>query len=60
VVAALLGTTKRVDGTVEVRYAAHPLYYFVGDTRPGQVAGQGIDAFGAEWYIVSPSGRQIG
>jgi predicted lipoprotein with Yx(FWY)xxD motif len=58
--ASLLGTTTRQDGTTEVTYAGHPLYYFIADRQAGQVSGQGIDAFGAPWYVVSPSGTQIG
>jgi predicted lipoprotein with Yx(FWY)xxD motif len=58
--ASLLGTTTRKDGTTEVTYAGHPLYYFIADQQAGQVSGQGIDAFGAPWYVVSPSGMQIG
>ena len=57
--ASLLGTTARGDGTTEVTYANHPLYYFIADKQPGQATGQGIDAFGAPWYVVSPSGMQI-
>jgi predicted lipoprotein with Yx(FWY)xxD motif len=57
--AALLGTTMRDDGTTEVTYAGHPLYYFSGDTAPGDTNGQGVDAFGAEWYALSPSGTSI-
>lgn len=34
--ASLLGTTKRKDGKLEVTYNRHPLYYFVGDRKPGQ------------------------
>ena len=51
--------TDRGDGTTEVTYAGHPLYYFIADNQVGQVSGQGIDAFGAPWYVVSPSGMQI-
>jgi predicted lipoprotein with Yx(FWY)xxD motif len=58
--ASLLGTTTRRDGTTEVTYAGHPLYYFISDTKAGDVSGQGINAFGAPWYVVSPSGMQIG
>jgi predicted lipoprotein with Yx(FWY)xxD motif len=58
--ASLLGTTKRRDGSTEVTYAGHPLYYFISDTKAGDVSGQGINAFGAPWYVVSPSGVQIG
>ena len=57
--ASLLGTTRRGDGTTEVTYAGHPLYYFIADRQPGQVTGQGIDAFGGPWYVVSPSGMQV-
>ena len=57
--ASLLGTTTRQDGTIEVTYAGHPLYYFIADRQAGQVSGQGIDGFGGPWYVVSPSGMQI-
>ena len=49
----------RADGTTEVTYAGHPLYYFISDKKPGDVTGQRIDAFGAPWYVISPSGTQI-
>ena len=55
----LLGTTVRADGTREVTYAGHPLYYFVADTKSGDVTGQGINSYGGLWYVVSPSGAQI-
>ena len=58
--AGLLGTTKRTDGTLQVTYAGHPLYYFTGSTKPGQVNGQGVDGFGAHWDAVRPSGAQAG
>jgi predicted lipoprotein with Yx(FWY)xxD motif len=58
--ASLLGTTTRQDGKTEVTYAGHPLYYFISDKKAGDVSGQGINAFGGPWYVVSPSGTQIG
>jgi predicted lipoprotein with Yx(FWY)xxD motif len=58
--ASLLGTATRQDGTTEVTYAGHPLYYFISDKKAGDVTGQGINGFGAPWYVVSPSGMQIG
>ena len=57
--AGLLGTTKRPDGTMEVTYGGHPLYYYSGDAAPGDTAGQEVDAFGAEWYAVAPSGEAV-
>jgi predicted lipoprotein with Yx(FWY)xxD motif len=58
--ASLLGTTKRADGTTEVTYGGHPLYRFSGDAQAGQTTGQDSPAFGAAWYVVAPSGKQIG
>jgi predicted lipoprotein with Yx(FWY)xxD motif len=57
--ASLLGTTKRADGSSEVTYAGHPLYYFAGDTAPGQAAGQGNNGFGALWWVVKPDGQAL-
>jgi predicted lipoprotein with Yx(FWY)xxD motif len=57
--ASLLGTTKRADGSTQVTYNGHPVYSFVQDTAPGTTAGQEVDAFGAEWYVLDPSGKAI-
>jgi predicted lipoprotein with Yx(FWY)xxD motif len=54
-----LGTITRSDGTKQVTYDGHPLYYFVGDSAPDQTSGQGSDSFGAKWWLVAPSGAQI-
>ena len=54
-----LGTTTRPDGTKQVTYHGHPLYYFVNDTSAGQTAGQGSKAFGAGWYVVGTNGNKI-
>jgi predicted lipoprotein with Yx(FWY)xxD motif len=43
-----------------VVYNRHPLYRFVADTKPGNTNGQGLTAFGARWFVVSPAGHQIG
>jgi predicted lipoprotein with Yx(FWY)xxD motif len=57
--ASLLGTTKRTDGTTEVTYNGHPLYYFVSDTKPGDTTGQAIIQFGAPWYVLTANGMEI-
>ena len=60
VTASLLGTTIRTDGTTEVTYGGHPLYYVVTDHNPGDATGQGVNNFGAPWDVVGPDGKQIG
>ena len=57
--ASLLGATTRSDGSREVTYAGHPLYYYAGDSAPGQTSGQGSDSFGSPWWVVSPAGKAI-
>ena len=59
VTASDLGTTMRSDGTEEVTYKGHPLYYFIADTSAGSTKGQGSDSFGAKWWLVAPSGTAI-
>jgi predicted lipoprotein with Yx(FWY)xxD motif len=59
VAAAKLGTTKRSDGSTQVTYDGHPLYYYSGDMKPGDVTGQGLDTFGGLWWVLSPSGMAI-
>ena len=44
---------------MQVTYAGHPLYTYAGDAKPGDVQGQGLDQFGAEWYVLAPSGQKI-
>ena len=56
---ALLNTSPRKDRTAQVTYNGHPLYFFVGDSKPGDTHGEGINAFGGSWYVVSPSGAKI-
>lgn len=57
--ASLVGTTTRSDGTSQVTYNGHPVYRYSGDQNPGDTAGQGLDAFGATWYVLSPAGDQV-
>jgi len=56
---SLLGTTKRRDGRRQVTYAGRPLYYYVRDTKPGQIRCQKVAEFGGTWLIVRPSGRLV-
>lgn len=54
-----LKTITRSDGTKQVTYAGHPLYYYRGDTAPGDTNGQGSSNFGAKWWLLTPSGAPI-
>jgi predicted lipoprotein with Yx(FWY)xxD motif len=56
---SLLGTVKRADGTEQVTYNGHPLYYFAGDSGPGMAKGQGSKDFGASWYVLNAKGSKI-
>jgi predicted lipoprotein with Yx(FWY)xxD motif len=53
---ALLGTTERDDGEMQVTYDGHPLYYFASDQAPGDTKGQAI---GDVWYVVDASGKAV-
>jgi predicted lipoprotein with Yx(FWY)xxD motif len=56
---SLLGTTKRRDGRRQITYAGRPLYYYVGDRKPGQIRCQNVAEFGGTWLVVRPSGRLV-
>jgi predicted lipoprotein with Yx(FWY)xxD motif len=56
---ALLGTIKRSNGKLQVTYNHHPLYWFKFDKTAGQAKGENIEAFGGEWYVVSPKGAKV-
>ncbi len=51
-----LGTAARADGSLQVVYAGHPLYFFAGDQLAGQTGGEGSDG---KWWIVGPDGSPI-
>ena len=44
-----LGTIVRPDGRTQVTYRGRPLYRFTGDTRPGDVTGEGFRDVGV-WH----------
>ena len=57
--ASKLGTITRKDGSTQVTYNGHPLYRYAPDSKPGDTKGQGLKQFGAEWYVLSPSGEKV-
>ena len=54
-----IATTHRSDGTEQVTYAGHPLYYYAGDENARETDGQGLDDFGGLWWLVDPAGQKI-
>ena len=54
--AGMIGTAT---GSSQVTYAGHPLYWFAGDTAPGDTNGEGLTDFGGAWYAVSPAGKAV-
>ena len=55
----LLGLDKDPAGGKVVTYDKWPLYTYVGDTAAGQATGQGLDASGGDWFVISPSGKLV-
>jgi predicted lipoprotein with Yx(FWY)xxD motif len=55
----LLGTTRRPDGMRQLTYAGRPLYFYVGDRKPGQILCQGVSEFGGDWLVVRPNGALV-
>jgi predicted lipoprotein with Yx(FWY)xxD motif len=60
VAARQLGITKRPNGSLQVTYGGRPLYYYIGDRKPGQILCQNVTEFGGVWRVVRPSGRLVG
>jgi len=53
---AKVGVVKRPDGKMQVTYAGFPLYLYSGDSKAGDVNGQGV---GGVWHVIAPSGVVI-
>lgn len=56
-VTGTLGTITRPDGSTQITYDGHPLYYYQTDTKPGEANGQGVNG---TWFIAPPSGQLTG
>ena len=56
---SLVSTTTRSDGMRQVTYHGHPLYLFKNDSKAGDTNGEGLNAFGGNWFAVSPTGQEI-
>lgn len=54
-----MSTLKRKDGSLQVTYYGHPLYTYTGDKKPGEANGNGVKAFGGQWYALHPENRRL-
>jgi predicted lipoprotein with Yx(FWY)xxD motif len=55
----LIGTTRRTDGRLQATYGGHPIYFYEGDTKPGQVLCQAVYEFGGFWYVLRANGKAV-
>ena len=55
----MLGRTTSPRGVRQVTYNGHPLYYYIGDSKPGDTRGQALNQFGALWYVLGPTGNAV-
>ncbi len=55
--ATLLSTAEHPTAGTQVTYNGWPLYFFSGDSAPGDTNGQ---AQGDAWYVLDPTGNAIG
>jgi len=53
--AAKIGLAKRANGKFQVTFMGHPLYFFVSDTKAGDVHGASV----AHWAAFSPTGAKL-
>ena len=51
----MLGTTERTDGSTQVTYNGHPLYYYAHED-PGEVKCHNISTHGGLWWVIKPNG----
>lgn len=50
-VTGTFATFERPEGTTQVSYDGQPLYYFIGDTAPGETNGEGLAGV---WSVAKP------
>jgi predicted lipoprotein with Yx(FWY)xxD motif len=56
---ALIATAVRNDGSLQLTYNDHPLYYYAGDHTAGEIKCQAVIEFGGGWYVIDSQGNKI-
>jgi predicted lipoprotein with Yx(FWY)xxD motif len=57
--ASLVGMAPRPDGSSQVTYNGHRVYLFQNDHKAGDTNGEGLNAFGGNWFALSSAGNQV-
>ncbi|WP_052100879.1 COG4315 family predicted lipoprotein [Novilysobacter arseniciresistens] len=57
--ADLLGTIERADGTAQLTYNGHPLYYYTRDMGAQAPTGHDLTDDWGEWYLLTPAGTEV-
>lgn len=57
--ADLLGTIERADGTAQLTYNGHPLYYYTRDVGAQEPTGHDLTDDWGEWYLLTPAGTEL-
>jgi predicted lipoprotein with Yx(FWY)xxD motif len=53
-----IGSVLRDDGAFQVTFNDLPVYYFEGDTKPGDEEGTDLDEYGGKWNPEPPRGKK--
>jgi predicted lipoprotein with Yx(FWY)xxD motif len=56
---ALITVSARRDGSRQLTYNGHSLYYYVGDRSAGEIKCQAVIEFGGFWYVIDTRGNKI-
>jgi predicted lipoprotein with Yx(FWY)xxD motif len=50
-----VGNIQRADGSGQVTFRGHPVYYSIKDHQPGDRKGEQASEFGGTWTAVPPT-----
>jgi predicted lipoprotein with Yx(FWY)xxD motif len=56
---ARLGVIRRRNGALQLTFAGRPVYYYVGDRKPGQILCQNVSEYGGLWLVIRPDGTLV-